>query len=111
MKFEELTDVEWKLIEPLLPTPALTGRPRADDRTTLNGVFYVLTTGCKWEDMPEKYGSYVTAWRRMKRWQEEDVWDRIFQSLQDNAYRAGLISIDSVSVDSKIVVAKKGVNV
>ncbi|MDY6865791.1 MAG: transposase [Halobacteriota archaeon] len=46
-----------KLIEPLLPPPALTGRPRPDDRTTLNGIFFVLTTGCKWEDMPGKYGS------------------------------------------------------
>ncbi|MDY6932403.1 MAG: transposase [Halobacteriota archaeon] len=44
-------------MEPLLPIPALTGIPRADDRTALNGVFYVLTTGCKWEDMPEKYRS------------------------------------------------------
>ena len=44
----------------------------------------------------------------MKKWQEADVWGRIFQSLQDNAYRAGLISMDSVSIDSKTVVAKKG---
>jgi len=35
------------------------------------------------------------------------MFGRIFQSLQDNAYRAGLISIDSVSIDSKTVVAKK----
>jgi len=107
VKFEELTEGEWSLIGPLLPPPALTGRPRADDRTTLNGIFFVLTTGCKWEDMPGKYGSYVTAWRRMKKWQEADVWGRIFQPLQDNAYRAGLISINSVSIDSKTVVAKK----
>ena len=111
MKYEELTEEEWKLIEPLLPTPAVTGRPGSDDRTTLNGIFFVMTTGCKWESMPEKYGSYVTAWRRMKRWQEEDVWGSIFQSLQDNAYIAGLISIDSVYIDSKTVVAKKGASV
>ena len=110
MKFEELTEGEWSLIKPLLPPPALTGRPRADDRTTLNGIFYVLTTGCKWEDMPGKYGSYVTAWRRMKRWQEDGVLDNIFQEALDNAHRAGIISIDSVSIDSKTVVAKKVAN-
>ncbi|MHC1611517.1 MAG: transposase [Candidatus Methanospirareceae archaeon] len=67
MKFEELSDEEWELIEPLLPPPAPTGRPRADDRKTPNGIFYLLTTGCKWMDMPGEYGSYVTAWRRFRR--------------------------------------------
>ncbi len=83
MKFEELTDEEWELIEPLLPPPAPTGRPRADDRKTLNAILYVLTTGCKWMDLPREYGSYSTAWRRLKRWEEEEVWGRI---LQDEAH-------------------------
>ena len=111
MKFEELTDEEWELIEPLLPPPAPTGRPRADDRKTLNSIFYVLTTGCKWMDMPGEYGSYVTAWRRFRRWQEEGVWDIILQTLRDRAHQAGLISLESVSVDSKTIPAKKGANV
>jgi len=40
----------------------------------LNGILYVLTTGCRWMDMPLEYGSYKTAWRRLKRWQDEGVW-------------------------------------
>jgi len=58
MEFEELPDEEWKVIEPHLPPPAPTGRPRADDRKTINAILYVLITGCKWEDMPKEYGSY-----------------------------------------------------
>jgi len=41
MKFSELTDEEWKLLEPDLPPPARTGRPRNDDRRrrrTINGI-------------------------------------------------------------------------
>ncbi|MHC1566479.1 MAG: transposase family protein, partial [Candidatus Syntropharchaeia archaeon] len=38
MKFEELTEGEWELIEPLLPPPAPTGRPRADDRKRVCGI-------------------------------------------------------------------------
>jgi len=111
MKFEELTDEEWELIEPLLPPPAPTGRPRADDRKTLNAILYVLTTGCKWMDLPREYGSYSTAWRRLKRWEEEEVWGRILQALRDRAHQAGgLISLESVSVDSKTIPAKKGAN-
>ncbi|RLG05855.1 MAG: hypothetical protein DRN68_07970, partial [Thaumarchaeota archaeon] len=54
--------------------------PRADDRKVLNGILSVLRTGCAWKEMPRKYGAYVTAWRRLKRWQEEGVWTRIWQA-------------------------------
>jgi len=46
------------------------GRLRTDDGMVLNGILYVLTTGCWWVDMPLEYGSYRTAWRRLKKWQE-----------------------------------------
>jgi len=68
MEFRELGDREWVLIRSLLPTKARVGRPRADDRRVLNGILYVLTAGCRWMDMPLKYGSYKTARRRLKRW-------------------------------------------
>jgi len=68
LKFAELSDGQWEFIEPLLPPQPKTGRPRADDRRTINGILYVLITGCKWMDMPRKYGAPVTAWRRLKRW-------------------------------------------
>jgi len=42
-------------------TPRRMGRPRADDRKVLNGILYVLRTGCRWKDMPREYGAYVTA--------------------------------------------------
>jgi transposase len=39
---EELGDEQWELIVPLLPTYKKRGRPRADDRRTLNGILWVL---------------------------------------------------------------------
>jgi transposase len=47
MAFKELRDEQWQFIQPPLPPKAHTGRPRADDRRTLNGILYVLTTGCR----------------------------------------------------------------
>jgi transposase len=46
---------------PLLTPRARVGRPRAGDRMVLNGILYVLTTVCRWCDMPIEYGSYKTA--------------------------------------------------
>jgi hypothetical protein len=58
--------------------------------------------------MPKQYGSYVTAWRRLKRWSEEGVWDMIFNSLKDGFYQKGQLSLGIVAIDSSFVEAKKG---
>jgi hypothetical protein len=51
MQFHELTDDrQWDLIRSSLPRPAYTGRPRANDRMTLNGILHVLMSGCRWMD-------------------------------------------------------------
>ena len=109
MKFEELSDGQWEFIEPLLPPQPRTGRPRADDRRTINGILYVLITGCKWEDMPRKYGAPVTAWRRLKRWQEEGIWQDLMNRLQERAYQEEKLNLDKAIIDSSTIEAKKGV--
>src|SRR5260370_16774422 len=82
-----LTDKQWAFICPLLPPPACTGRPRADDRRTVEGILYVLITGCRWQDLPRVYGAPTTVWRRLKCWGEEGVWERI--------WRAALATLDA----------------
>ena len=109
MRFEELTDDQWKLSVPSIPLPAYTGRPRADDRNCINGILYVLMSGCRWRDMPTKYGSYKTVWERHKKWSVKGVWKNI-KSLMSRGYSSGLIKIDDLSVDSSTVAAKKGGN-
>jgi transposase len=69
MSRHALTDERWAVIEPLIPERRRgRGRPRADDRTTLNGILHVLQTGCAWEDLPREYGAAVACWRRLQRW-------------------------------------------
>ena len=53
--------MEGGIIKNFLPPKSRVVRPRADDRMVLNGILYVLSTGCRWMDMPLKYGSYKTA--------------------------------------------------
>jgi transposase len=52
MEFRELSDSEWGVVRPFLPPTSRVGWPRADDRIVLNGILYVLTTGCRWMDIP-----------------------------------------------------------
>lgn len=70
-----LTDEQSAFIQPFLPPWARTERPRADDRRTIEGILYVLITGCRWHDLPRECGAPTTVWRRLRRWGEEGVWD------------------------------------
>ena len=76
----DLTDEEWSLIEPLLPR-GLRGARRVDDRRVMNGIFYVLRTGCPRRDSPERYGPYTTCYNRYNRWAKPGLWKAIFDRL------------------------------
>ncbi len=75
----DLTEAQWRLIEPLLPNKPR-GVARVDDRRVLNGIFYVLRTGTPWRDLPERYGPYTTVYNRFNRWAKAGVWLRIFEA-------------------------------
>jgi transposase len=51
-------------------------------------------------DMPDRYGFYVTAWRRLKGWQEEGAWERMFKALT-SARGHGRVAVDSSTVEAK----------
>jgi len=56
------SDCGWEFICSFLPSRPVRGwRPMVDDGFLINGVLYVVVTGCRWRDMPSKYGSFVTA--------------------------------------------------
>jgi transposase len=108
MRFRELTDEQWEFIHPLIPHPAREGRPRADDRRTINAIMYVLTTGCRWMDLPVTYGDEVTAWRRLRRWEEQGVWVNLLDAIIEQEYSEDEIRFGGIAIDSTDVAAKKG---
>ncbi len=108
MRESEVTDEQWKMIKPLLPPRGRMGGPRVDDRQVVEGILYVLRTGCRWQDMPREYGAYVTAWRRLRRWEDEGVWERIWQALLGTLDEVGKIEWARAFLDGSFVPAKKG---
>lgn len=81
-KFEfELTDEQWQKIAPVMPKQIFKkgGRPRANDRDTVNGILWTLVTGKKWNELPKKYGSSMTCWRRFQFLQNKKIWPQIWQ--------------------------------
>lgn len=105
----DITDVQWRRIKGLLPVAAATGRPRADEREVINGILYVLSTGCRWEDMPHDIeASYQTCNRRLLEYQRRRVWQKIQQELMKEAYRKGKINLNNAYHDASIVKSKRG---
>lgn len=82
MRRHELTDTEWKLIEPLLPRNEGRGRPWRDHRTVINGIFWILNTGATWRDLPERYGAWQTAYDRFRYWQRNGTWNKLLRALR-----------------------------
>ena len=76
----DLTDFEWRVIEPLL-TMKPRGVPRVDDRRVLNGIFWVLRSGSPWRDLPERYGPYTTVYNRFNRWRKAGFWDKLMDAV------------------------------
>lgn len=78
----EIPDELWELIEPILPPdkpPGTNGRPRVPNRTVLNGILYVLRTGCQWKMVPRQYSSGSTCHLRFQTWVRAGVFKRIWR--------------------------------
>jgi transposase len=76
----DLTDSEWSVVEPLLPMHRRGPKPK-NNRQVLNGMFYILRTGCPWRDLPERYGPYTTVYNRFNRWRKAGIWDRMMDAI------------------------------
>jgi transposase len=98
----DLTDSQWKLLEPLLPVSnGRHGRWR-DHRQVINGILYRLRTGVPWRDLPERFGPWKTAYERHRLWSADGTWERLLRDIQAVADRDGQIDWD-ISVDSSAV--------
>jgi transposase len=96
----DLSDAQWAVLEPLLPTGARPGRPpRWSRRQLIDGIRWRIRVGAPWRDVPERYGSWPAAYALFRRWQRDGTWARVLTALQAIADAAGQIVWD-VSVAS-----------
>ena len=107
-----LSDEQWEKVKSLLPEPKRRrdgkGRPWASNRACLEGILWVLRTGARWRDMPERYPSGVTCWRRLRDWEERDVWLDAWRALLGTLDRRGLLRWEETFMDGSFAPAKKG---
>lgn len=99
----DLSPTEWERLQPLLPLPSSTGRPRNDSRQTINGILWILRTGAPWRDLPSEYGAWASVAGRFYTWRKQGVWTQILQALQQQADAAGQLDWEVHHVDGSVI--------
>ncbi len=103
-----LTNKQWVKIEPFLPHLKSGGRPWKDNRLVLEGILWVLRSGARWKDLPEKYPSPSTCWRRLRMWEEKGIWLKIWRAFIRELDKKGQIQWAECFMDGSFIPAKKG---
>jgi transposase len=81
VKRYEMPDAAWELVADRFEQSRRNGRPRADDRLMLNGVFWELCSGAAWRDMPERFEPRSTVYQRFRDWLNKLAFDLMLKRL------------------------------
>lgn len=97
MRREELTDEQWAVVAPLIPTrtrdTSQRGRPRRDPREVLSGVLWVLRCSAHWHDLPDRFPSYQTCHRRFQQWVSDGTLRLVLETLEEDLRERGRLDV------------------
>jgi transposase len=87
----DLSDAEWGLLDPLIPTAKPGGRHEVHPRREIvNAIFYVLRSGCQWRMLPHDFPPWKTVYDDFRRWSHDGVWESVNHVLREKVrHRAG----------------------
>lgn len=85
----DLTDSQWRLIEPYVPRPKPGGRPPRYSRPEIvNAILYQTRNGCVERALPHDLSPYRIAFHYFRFWQQDGTWDKIHNALRINVRQA-----------------------
>lgn len=70
----DLTDAQWRLLEPLFPPRKPMGRPPTPLRSLLNAILYLVKSGCSWRLLPKSFPPWKTVYHRFRKWCRDGTW-------------------------------------
>ncbi len=100
----DLTDRQWSRLEPLLNEARRDrhagGRPRKyEQRRVVDGLLYVVKTGCQWRQLPSDFLPWKTVHEHFRVWRDSGVWERVNQALREQGRKAsGRNTLPSVAI-------------
>ena len=107
----DLTDEEWAVLAPLIPRAKRGGNKRSvDERSLINGLLYILSTGCQWRAIPKDFPPRSALFGYFQRWERDGTLERAHHALyqqcraqagRDESPRAAIIDSQSVKSAEK----------
>jgi transposase len=111
MAWRGLTNAPWEAIRVHLPPPKASprgGRPRVDDRRGFEGILWILWTGAQWRELPRRYGSPSTCWRRLQHWEERGLLLKLWRAFLAQLNDQQQLRWDECCADGRVIPAHKG---
>ena len=102
----DLTDAQWRTVEPLIPPAKPGGRPRsADVREIVDAILYVARNGTTWRALPHDYPPWRTVYHYFRAWRLDGTWERMHDALRDRTRQAAgrAASPSAAVIDSQSV--------
>ena len=85
----DVTDEQWRIVEPMVPPEKPGGRHRSVDmREVLNGINYLVRTGCQWRAIPHDLPKSATVRHYFDRFRADGTWDKLHDALRERVRRA-----------------------
>lgn len=79
----DVTDAQWEILVPLIPEPgAWSPREPTPRRELVNGILYLLRTGCSWRQMPHDLPNGKTVYHYFRKWKLDGTWERALTALR-----------------------------
>jgi len=110
MPRQQLTDEEFALIAPLLPSEnhdGKPGRPFLSHRVVLEGIFWIHRTGAQWRELPEEYGNWSTVYERFRQWRNSGLFEKILNALESAGRKSKKIDFEFSAVDGSNIRAHR----
>jgi transposase len=104
MRHKDLTNAEWKRLEPLLPASETRRGRRNDHRTMINGVLYQARTRSPWRELPDRFGCWFLVYKHHRRWSATGIWYQLLTAVQAAQEAEGHV-YRGISVDPDIIQA------
>ncbi len=108
----ELTEEQWAAVRELIPEPPRRvdgrGRPWRDTRAVLEGIVWVLRSGARWKDLPERFPPYQTCHRRFQQWEQAGLLRQVLWALAQDLHERGGIDLRECFIDRTFAPAQRG---